>query len=124
MKLEIIGTKFAILYGGTGNKKKRIPMVFPQTGWMGPQWQFMYWWDIIPTFLSSSFPRWPGCLGTGFTHTYGILEYIIIGWIMLDWTGSGVTVYLLANMGVVYYILKAWISFFLEQPYTINHNKN
>lgn len=43
---------------------------------------------------------------------------------MLDWTGSGVTVYLLANMGVVYYILKAWISFFLEQPYTINHNTN
>lgn len=54
----------------------------------------MYWQDTIPTFLSSSLPPLAWGPGTGFAHTYGILEYIIIGLIGLDWTGSGVTVYI------------------------------
>ena len=123
MKLVITGTKFAILYGGTGNRKTH-PNGFPPDRLDGSTvaaYVLVGYHPYIPFFLLSPL-AWG--LGTGFTHTYGILEYIIICWIMLDWTGSGVTVYLLANMGVVYYILKAWISFFLEQPYTINHNKN
>lgn len=66
---------------------KRIPMVFPQTGWMGPQWQLMYWWDIIPTFLSSSFPRWPGVLELALhihMEYWSILLYVGLCWIGLD----------------------------------------
>lgn len=62
MKLEIIGTKFTILYGVEVGIKYVSQLFFPrQVGWVHSG-SFMHWWDIIPTFLSLSFPRWPGVL--------------------------------------------------------------
>lgn len=106
MKLEIIGTKFPILYGGgCENRIRNCSLPSPPQDRLAGSTAAAYVVGHHPYILFSLLAPLAWGLEIGFTHTYGILEYIIIGWIVLDWTGSGVTVYLLANMGVVYYIV-------------------
>lgn len=51
---------------------------------MGSQWQLYALVGYHPYIPFSLLSPLAWGLGTGFTHIYGILEYIIIGWIGLD----------------------------------------
>lgn len=126
MKLEIIGTKFSILsvLGEVGIKNVS-QLFFPQARLAGSTvaaYVLAGHHPYIPFFLLA--PTGLGSWNWLCTYIWNIgVHYYRFDWIGLDWIRRD-RVYLLANMGVVYYILlKACISFFLEPPKTMNHNK-